>query len=180
MTVLAISGSLRRASYNTALLRACRDLAPAGMEIVLFDIAALALYNEDLEPDPPASARDLRARVGAADALLFSTPEYNYSISGALKNAIDWGSQPMNANVWDGKPAAILGVSVSSIGTARAQLHLRQCLSCLNVAVMPAPELLIGKAADKFDAAGNLTDDVTRAGLRDFLAAFDRWALKLR
>jgi chromate reductase, NAD(P)H dehydrogenase (quinone) len=174
MTVLAFAGSLRRASYNRALLAAARDLAPAGMAIELYDLAALPMYNEDLEVDPPAAARDLRGQVRAADALLFATPEYNYSISGVLKNAIDWGSQPMGANVWDGKPAGILGVSVSSIGTARAQLHLRQCLSCLNVAVMPTPELLIGRAAEKFDAAG-LVDEATRGSFREFLAAFDRW-----
>jgi chromate reductase, NAD(P)H dehydrogenase (quinone) len=178
MTVLALAGSLRRASYNRALLLAARDLAPFSLD--LYDLAPLPLYNEDLEPDPPPGARDLRRRIRAADAVLLATPEYNYSISGVLKNAIDWGSQPMNANAWDAKPAAILGVSVSSIGTARAQLHLRQCLACLNVAVMPAPELLIGKAADKFDPAGSLTDEPTRACLRDFLAHFDRWIRRLQ
>jgi chromate reductase len=177
MTVLAISGSLRRASYNTALLRAARDLAPFPVE--LYDVGALPLYNEELEADPPASARDLRDRVRAAGALLFATPEYNFSVSGVLKNAIDWGSQPLGANVWDGKPAAILGAAVSSIGTARAQLHLRQILAPLNVAVMPAPELLVGKAQEKFDG-GRLVDEPTRDALRDFLSRFDAWIARFR
>ncbi len=176
MNVLALSGSLRRASYNRALLRAARELAPTGMVIEVYELGDLPLYNEDLEGDPPAAAVELRGRVRGAHAVLLATPEYNYSISGVLKNAIDWGSQPMGANVWDGKPAAILGASVSSIGTARAQLHLRQCLGCLNVAVMPAPELLVGKAQEKFDRAGNLVDEPTRGSLRDFLATFDLWA----
>jgi len=177
--ILAIAGSLRRASYNRGVLVAARDLAPPGMSIDPYDLAGLPLYDEDLEPEPPVAARDFRAAVRTAAAVLIATPEYNYSISGVLKNAIDWGSQPMGANVWDGKPAAILGVSVSSIGTARAQLHLRQCLSCLNVAVMPAPELLVGKAAEKFDPSGALIDGPTRAALADFLAHFDSWARRL-
>lgn len=176
MNVLALSGSLRGASYNRALLRAAHELAPAGMAIELYEIGGLPLYDEDLEADPPAAAVEFRERVRRAGALLLATPEYNYSISGVLKNAIDWGSQPMGANVWDGKPAAILGASVSSIGTARAQLHLRQCLGCLNVAVMPTPELLVGKAQDKFDMRGNLVDEAARGSLREFLVAFGVWA----
>jgi chromate reductase, NAD(P)H dehydrogenase (quinone) len=175
--ILAIPGSLRRLSYNRALLRAAADLSPHAYDV--YDPAALPLYNEDLEPAPPAAVLNLRARIRAADALIFATPEYNFSVSGVLKNVIDWGSQPLGANCWDGKPAAILGAAPSSIGTARAQLHLRQILAPLNVAVMPAPELLIGKANEKFDAAGNLTDEPTRAALRDFLAAFDHWTRRL-
>jgi len=175
--ILAIPGSLRRLSFNRALLLAARDLSRADFD--LYDPAPLPLYNEDLEPAPSDAVLDLRARIRAADALLFATPEYNFSISGVLKNVIDWGSQPLGANCWDGKPAAILGAAPSSIGTARAQLHLRQILAPLNVAAMPAPELLIGKANEKFDAAGSLTDEPTRAALRDFLAAFDLWTRRL-
>ena len=107
--VLGIAGSLRAASYNRALLRAARELAPEGMTIAAFELDDLPLYNEDLERDPPAAALEMRARIRAADALLIATPEYTYSISGVLKNAIDWGSQPMGASAWDGKPAAIFG-----------------------------------------------------------------------
>jgi len=170
--ILAIPGSLRLLSHNRALLRAAADLSSATFD--LYDPSPLPLYNEDLETAPPAPVLDLRARIRAADALLFATPEYNFSISGVLKNVIDWGSQPLGANSWDGKPAAILGAAPSSVGTARAQLHLRQILAPLNVAVMPAPEFLIGHAHEKFHD-GVLTDEPTRAALRDFLAAFDVW-----
>jgi chromate reductase len=176
MTVLGIAGSLRRASVNRGLLRAARDLAPAGMTIAALDLHDLPLYNADDEPDPPPAARNLRGRVRAADAVLFATPEYNYSVPGVLKNAIDWGSQPRGCNVWDLKPAAIVGAATSGVGTARAQLHLRQSLVALNMRVLNA-ELLIGRAPDKFDPAGNLTDADTRAALRAFLAA---WMESLR
>ena len=171
MTVLSLAGSLRRASVNRGLLRAARDLAPAGMTIVDLDLRDLPLYNADDEPDPPTATRHLRDRVRAVDAVLFATPEYNYSVPGVLKNAIDWGSQPLGANVWDGKPAAIVGAANSVVGTARAQLHLRQSLVALNMRVCNV-ELLIGRAPEKFDANGNLTDTETRVALRDFLAAW--------
>ena len=172
--VLAVAGSLRRASYNRAVLCAVAELAPPSLSINPFDLD-LPLYNGDLEPSPPARIVELRARIRAAGAILFATPEYNYSISGVLKNAIDWGSQPFGANAWDGKPAAILGASISSIGTARAQLHLRQVLASLNVHVMTGPELLIGRAAEKFDRDGNLTDAAVRQKLESFLQAFASW-----
>lgn len=156
---------------NRGLLRAARELAPAGVAIADFDVRGLPLYNADDEPDPPAAARDLRARVRAADAILFATPEYNYSVPGVLKNAVDWGSQPRGQNVWDGKPAAIVGAASSAIGTARAQLHLRQSLVALNMDVFNG-ELLVGRAPEKFDPEGNLIDPDTRAALRNFLAAW--------
>lgn len=171
MTVLGLAGSLRRASVNRGLVRAAGDLAPAGVTITALDLRDLPLYNADDEPDPPAAARHLRDRVRAADAVLFATPEYNYSVPGVLKNAIDWGSQPPGASVWDGKPAAIVGAANSVVGTARAQLHLRQSLVALNMRVLNA-ELLIGRAPEKFDTAGDLMEPETRAALRDFLA---RW-----
>jgi chromate reductase len=171
MTVLGLAGSLRRASVNRGLLRAARGVAPAGMSIVDLDLRDLPLYNADDEPDPPAAARHLRDCVRAADAVLFATPEYNYSVSGVLKNAIDWGSQPRGANVWDNKPAAIVGAANSVVGTARAQLHLRQSLVALNMRVCNA-ELLIGRAPERFDADGDLTDPETRAALRDFLVGW--------
>lgn len=141
------------------------------MSIEILDLRDLPLYNADDEVDPPAPARRLRERVGSTDAILFATPEYNYSVPGVLKNAIDWGSQPRGANVWDGKPAAIVGAANSAVGTARAQLHLRQSLTALNMRVLNA-ELLIGGAPRKFDDAGDLTDPETRAALRDFLAGW--------
>jgi chromate reductase len=171
LVVLGLAGSLRRASLNRGLLRAARDLAPAGMTITTLDLRDLPLYNADDEADPAPAARHLRERVRLADAVLFATPEYNYSVSGVLKNAIDWGSQPLGSNVWDNKPAAIVGAANSVVGTARAQLHLRQSLVALNMRVSNS-ELLVGRASEKFDADGDLTDPTTRAALRDFLAGW--------
>ena len=171
MTVLGLAGSLRRASCNRGLLRAARELAPGGMAVEILDLRDLPLYNADDEANPPAAGRVLRERVLAADGLLFATPEYNYSVPGVLKNAIDWGSQPKGRNVWDGKPAAIVGAANSAVGTARAQLHLRQSLVALNMRVLNA-ELLIGGAPGKFDADGNLTDAETRRAFEEFLAAW--------
>ena len=141
-----------------------------------FNCGELPHYNADDEADPPAPARNLRERVRSADAILFVTPEYNYSVPGLLKNVVDWGSQPRGQNVWDDKPAAILGAANSSVGTARAQLHLRQSLVALNMRVFNR-ELLIGGGDQKFDAAGDLVDAGTRAALRDFLGA---WMESLR
>jgi chromate reductase len=171
MTVLGIAGSLRRASINRGLLRAAHRVVP----LTVLDLATLPLYNADLESDPPAAARDLRQTVRAADAILFATPEYNYGVSGVLKNAIDWGSQPHGQNVWDGKPAAILGAANSTVGTVRAQLQVRQSLVALNVDVFNR-ELLIG-GAGKFDPDGNLVDPETCDALGDFLRA---WIGRLR
>jgi chromate reductase len=175
MTVLGIAGSLRRASVNRGVLRAARELLPAGAGLEEFDAGDLPLYNADLEADVPEAARRLRERVRAADAVLLATPEYNYSVPGVLKNAIDWGSQPKGQSVWDGKPAAIAGAANSVVGTARAQLHLRQSLVALNMRVFNG-ELLIGGAPAKFDEAGNLVDQETRDALRDFVA---RWIATL-
>src|SRR5689334_16910133 len=152
MTVLGIAGSLRRASINRGLLRAAHEVLP----LILLDLADLPLYNADLEAGAPAAACRLRQSVRNANAILFATPEYNYGISGVLKNAVDWGSQPRGQNVWDGKPAAILGAANSVVGTARAQLQLRQSLVALNSNVFNR-ELLIG-GAGKFDPDGNLID----------------------
>lgn len=176
LVVLGFAGSLRRASTNRGLVRVAREILGGATVFGEFDPGRLPLYNADEEPDPPGAARDLRERVRAADAILFATPEYNYSVSGVLKNAIDWGSQPRGENVWDGKPAAIIGAANSAIGTARAQLHLRQSLVALNMDVFNR-ELLIGGAQAKFDHNGNLTDTETRAALAEFLSA---WLERLR
>jgi chromate reductase len=169
MVVMGIAGSLRRASCNRGLLRAASEV----VRVEVFDPGSLPWYNADLEADPPAVVRELRERVRGAGGILFATPEYNYSVPGVLKNVIDWGSQPKGQNVWDGKAAAILGAANSVVGTARAQLHLRQSLVALNMRVLNA-ELLIGGAPAKFDTDGNLTDAETRAALREFLAGWIR------
>jgi chromate reductase len=180
LKVLGIAGSLRKGSFNAAALRAAQELAPTGMTIDIFDIATIPLYNEDVKAEgfPPAVA-DLRARIKAADGLLFATPEYNYSISGVLKNTIDWASRPPE-QPFDGKPIALIGASGGALGTARAQYHLRQMFIFLNGHVLNRPEVMIGAGASKFDAEGRLTDQPTRDILGTLLTAFRAWIEKLR
>lgn len=160
--ILGISGSLRKASYNTAALRVAQSLAPKGMHIDIFDIAPIPLYNEDVrEKGFPPEVEEFRSRIKEADALLIVTPEYNYSIPGVLKNAIDWASRPPE-QPFDGKPIAIMGASPSMLGTGRAQYHLRQCFIFLNGYIVNRPEIMISQAPAKFDQQGTLTDEKTR------------------
>jgi len=178
--VLGISGSLRQGSYNTSLLRAARELAPADMTIELADLAPIPFYNDDVRQQgfPPAVAA-FRAAIAAADALLIATPEYNRSVPGGLKNAIDWASrqpdQPFN-----GKTIAIMGASTSALGTALANHHLRQIFVYLNAVVLPGPEVLVIGAPGKFDAAGRLADEQTREFIRAHLAKLHDLVLRLR
>ena len=177
--ILGIAGSLRKGSFNSAALRAAQELAPAGMTIEIFDIGTIPLYNEDVKAQgfPPAVA-DLRAKIKAADGLLLSTPEYNYSTSGVLKNVIDWASRPPE-HPFDGKPIALMGASAGALGTARAQYHLRHMFVFLNAHILNRPEVFIGAASTKFDAAGKLTDQSTRDFVAAMLLAFDAWIKKL-
>jgi chromate reductase, NAD(P)H dehydrogenase (quinone) len=177
--IVGISGSLRRASFNSAALRAAQELAPAGMTIDIFDISAIQLYNEDVRAQgfPPVVA-DLRARIKAADGVLLATPEYNYATSGAMKNVIDWVSRPPE-QPFDGKPIALIGASAGALGTARAQYNVRQMFIFLNAHMMNRPEVFIGGAASKFDAEGKLTDQATRDFLAAMLAAFKTWIGKV-
>jgi chromate reductase len=178
--VLGISGSLRKASYNSAALRAAQELAPAGMTIETFDLSEIPIYNDDVRAvGYPPPVQRFRERIAAADALLFVTPEYNYSMSGVLKNAIDWGSRPPDQPFND-KPAAIMGASGGVTGTARAQYHLRQTCVFLNMHVVNKPEVMIGGAAAKFDAELRLTDETTRGFIRDLLTALAAWTLRLK
>jgi chromate reductase, NAD(P)H dehydrogenase (quinone) len=180
VTILGIAGSLRKGSLNQAALRAAQALAPEGVRVEIFDLADVPLYNQDDEVSPPARVAELKARVRAADAILFVTPEYNYSIPGVLKNAIDWGSRPHGDSCWEGKPVAVMGASPGSLGSARAQYQLRQCFVTLDMYQLNKPEVLIGGAPKKFDAAGNLTDEHTRKSIQDLLAALAKWARRLR
>jgi chromate reductase len=157
--VLGIAGSLRKGSYNRAALRAAQDLMPAGAVLEIAEIDGLPGFSQDEEKSPPAKVTELKAKIRAADAVLFVTPEYNYSIPGVLKNAIDWASRPYGDSAWKGKPVAVMGASPGALGTARAQYHLRQCFVFLDMPVVNQPEVMIAHAADKFDADGNLKDD---------------------
>ena len=180
MKVLGLSGSLRRGSFNTAALRAAQDLVPAGVTIETAEIGDLPLYNEDVRAvgNPPPVER-LRSQMAAADALLIVTPEYNYSVPGVLKNAIDWASRPPN-QPFDGKPVAIMGASPGLLGTARAQYHLRQMLVFLNAMPINKPEVFITQANTKFDEAGRLTDEPTRDMIRKLLQSLADWTNRLQ
>jgi chromate reductase len=179
MKTIAISGSLRKASFNTALLRAARDLAPADMAIEIVDIAAIPAYNADNHADGlPAPVQELIDSIRGADAVLIATPEYNYSIPGVLKNAIDWVSRAEN-QPFKGKAVGLMGVSPGVLGTARAQYHLRQVFVFLDALVMNRPEVFVGGARAKFDADGNLTDEGTREFLADYLATVKDWTEKV-
>ena len=178
--ILGIAGSLRRGSFNRAALRAALELVPPGMTIETFDLAPIPLYNDDVRLEGyPAPVADLRRRVKEADGVLLVTPEYNYSVSGVLKNAIDWVSRPPD-QPFDGKPIAVMGASMGTFGTARAQYHLRQIFVFLNAHVMNRPEVMITQAQNKFDADGKLTDQPTRDIMGTLLASFKDWTLRMR
>lgn len=180
LEVLAISGSLRKGSYNTAALRAAQELAPSGMQIEIADISDIPLYNADVQAQGfPEPVRKLAERIRKADALLFGCPEYNYSMSGVLKNGIDWISR-LEKQPFSGKPAAIVGASQGPIGTARAQYDLRKSGVFLNMPFVLQPEVMIGKAQDAFDASGRLTNDKTRELIGKLLDALGGLVRQLR
>lgn len=177
--ILGIAGSLRRDSYNRGALRAAVGLVPDGATIEIFELDGIPAFNQDDEQTPPAKVAELKAKIRQADAVLFATPEYNYSVPGVLKNAIDWASRPYGDNAWDGKPAAIMGASGGAIATARAQYHLRQIMVFLNMHAINRPEVMIGHSAKKFDEVGNLTDETTIGFIRDMLMSLVDWTIKL-
>lgn len=162
VTILGIAGSLRKASYNRAALRAAQKLAPEDAVIETFELDGIPGFNQDQEATPPQKVVELKAKIRAADAILLVTPEYNYSVPGVLKNAIDWASRPYGDSAWNGKPVAIMGASVGLFGSARAQYHLRQMFIFLNMYPVNQPEVMIGSAQNRFDAEGNLTDEQSR------------------
>ena len=178
--ILGIAGSLRRNSYNRAALRAAQQLVPEGAVLDIFELDGIPVFNEDDERQPPARVVELKKRIREADAVLFVTPEYNYSIPGVLKNAIDWASRPYGDNAWNGKPAAVMGASVGKLGTARAQYHLRQVFVFLNVLAVNQPEVMIGNAAEHFDAQGRLANETTKDLIRQLLANLVSWTRALQ
>ncbi len=178
--ILGIPGSLRKGSYNRGALRAAVELAPERAQIEIFDLDGIPGFNQDDEQNPPERVAEFKQKIRDADAILFVTPEYNYSVPGVLKNAIDWASRPYGQSAWEGKPAAIMGASVGAIATARAQYDLRKTMVFLNMFPINRPEVMIGNAADKFDADGNLTDDATREHIRKQLESLIDWTRKLQ
>jgi chromate reductase len=182
MKIIAISGSLRKGSFNSALVRELVKLAPAGMEIEQVEIGNLPLYDSDNEANFPAEATALKAKIAAAAGVIFVTPEYNRSIPGVLKNAIDWASRPYGKSAFTGKPTLVMGVSVGKVGTAIAQSHLRTILLHLNMQVLGQPEIFLGPAMELFEVSpdmakafsevpGALKDDATKQLLTTALAA---------
>lgn len=173
--IAVIVGSLRKDSFNLKTAHALARLAPESLSLEIVDIANLPMFNEDLEATPPVEWVRFRERVKAADGLLFLTPEYNRSVPGVLKNAIDVGSRPYGKNSWDGKPGAIVSVSIGNISGFGANHHLRQSLVFVNVPTMAQPEAYLGGAAELFDDKGNLTNASTTEFLKGFMEAFVKW-----
>lgn len=172
LNVLGIPGSLRSGSYNRALLEAAQEAAPEGIEITIFDLDTIPMYDPDIDNDDdrPAAARALKAAIAEADALLIATPEYNHGIPGVLKNAIDWASRPAGRSPLAGKPTAIMSVVTGMWGGIRAQSALRQVLHGTSTPVVARPEVLVSGARQKFDDEGRLTDEATRGFVVDLLA----------
>jgi chromate reductase len=178
--VAVLVGSLRKESLNRKTANALAAMAPSGLKLEIVEIRDLALYDEDAEANPPAPWTKFRDRVRRADAVLFVTPEYNRSVPGGLKNAIDVGSRPYGKSVWAGKPGAVVSVSPGAIGAFGANHHLRQSLVFLDVPVLQQPEAYIGGANKLFDAEGKIANDGTREFLGKFLAAFAAWIEKIK
>ena len=179
LDVVAIVGSLRRASYTRALVNAFTPIAPPSLKIEIVGIGELPLYNEDLEADPPAAWKAFRERVSRADAVLFATPEYNRSIPGVLKNAIDIGSRPYGQNVWAGKPAAVISATPGALGAFGANHHLRQTLVAVNMPTMPQPEAYISGVDKVLDDSGRFVVPATREFFSGFLGSFEAWVRRL-
>jgi chromate reductase len=178
--ILGFVGSLRKGSYNKALMRAAVELVPEDAKIEVFDLEGIPLLNQDLENQPPQIVRDFKAKIRSADALLIASPEYNYSVPGVLKNAIDWASRPYGDNAFEGKPVAIMSASIGSLGGARAQYHLRQSFVFLDMYPLNRPEVMMPFAEDNVDAEGNVTNEKTKQLIRELLEALVHWTRKLK
>lgn len=179
--VLGIAGSLRQASFNRMALKTACGLAPAGLTIEIYEgLGEIPVYNDDVKvAGIPAPVAELTARIRAADGLYIVSPEYNFSIPGVVKNAIDWLSRVPDGQPFKDKPVAIMGAAVGPLGTARMQYHLRMVLNCLEAHILHRPEIFIGNAAKKFDEQGRLTDEVALGLIRQQLEAFKGWIARL-
>lgn len=180
ISILGFAGSLRKASYNKALLRAALELVPKDAKLEIFDLEGIPPFNQDLEASPPPIVKEFKAKIRAADAILIATPEHNYSVPGVLKNAIDWASRPYGDSSFEGKPVAVMSASIGMIGGARAQYHLRQSFVFLDMYPINRPEVIVTFAPRKVDDKGNLTDETTRKLMSELLENLVKWTLKLR
>jgi chromate reductase len=180
ITILGFAGSLRKNSYNKALLRAAMELMPKDAKLETFDLEGIPPFNQDLETKMPEKVKEFKAKIRAADALLIATPEHNYSMPGVLKNAIDWASRPYGDNSFEDKPVAIMSASSGMLGGARAQYHLRQTFVFLNMHPINKPEAIVAFASQKIDENGRVTDETTRKFIRELLENLIAWTKKLK
>ena len=178
--VLAFAGSLRKGSYNKALIRAAVEVAPENVTIEIFDLEGIPPFNQEFVNNPSQRVVDFKQKIRNADALLIATPEYNYSISGVLKNAIDYASRPKEDTPLEGKPVAIMSASTGRFGGARAQYHLRQTFVFLNMQPVNRPEVMLSDASHNVDVDGKLTNEQTRQLIRQLLEALSAWTIKLK
>ena len=178
--ILGFAGSLRKASYNRSLLRAALELVPEDASLETFDLEGIPPFNQDFENQPSERVKEFKARIKAADAILIATPEYNYSIPGVLKNAIDCASRPYGDNAFEHKPVAIMGASIGMSGSAKAQYHLRQCFVFLTCFALNQPEVMVPFAQEKFDEDGNLKDPKIREKIRELLESLIAWTRRLK
>jgi len=178
--ILGFAGSLRRQSYNKAILAAAVETIPDDASLEVFDLEGIPSFNQDLELQPSDKVKEFKARIRAADAILIATPEYNYSIPGVLKNAIDWASRPYGDNAFDGKPVAVMGASIGTLGTARAQYDLRRSFVFLNMLPLNQPEVMVSFAQDKVDSNGRVTDEKTRKKIRELLESLVAWTRRTK
>jgi chromate reductase len=178
--VLGFAGSLRKGSYNKALLRTALEELPEDIELEVFDLEGIPPYDQDRDNDMPARVTEFKRKIKAADAILIATPEYNYSVPGVLKNAIDWASRPPGDNSWDDKPVAIMSASIGMIAGARAQYHLRQTFVYINMHPVNRPEVMVPFVADKVDANGRVTDGKTRQKVKELLESLAAWTRRLK
>ena len=180
VNILGFAGSLRKGSYNKALLREAAKLVPAGAKLEIFDLEGIPPFNQDLEQAMPDKVKEFKAKIRAADAILIATPEYNYSIPGVLKNAIDWASRPYPDNSFQGKPVAMMSASTGLLGGARAQYHLRQVFVFLDMHPINKPEVIVTFAPSKFDEKGAFTDETAKKLIRKLLEALVAWTQRLK
>jgi len=180
ITILGFAGSLRKNSYNKALLHAAIELTPKDAKIEVFDLEGIPPFNQDLETRPPKKVKEFKARIRAADAILIATPEYNYSMSGIVKNAIDWASRPPDDNALEGKPVAIMSASTGRLGGARAQYHLRQVFVTLDMYPVNWPEVMVSRARENINEEGKLTDEKSRGLIKQLLENLVSWTRKLQ
>jgi chromate reductase, NAD(P)H dehydrogenase (quinone) len=178
MHILAVSGSYRKGSYNLALLEEAKRLIPDTVSLEIFDVSKFPLFNKDIERDAPLNVVNFKEKIRASDAILIATPEFNYSVSAVLKNALEWGNRPDNS--WEGKPAAIISAATGVRGGVRAQLHLRHIMVDLNLYALNEPELFVGNAREAFDSDMKLQNESAKLALSKLLQSLVNWAAKIK